>query len=694
MDVTCPRCQTDYEFDDALVSERGTTVKCTNCGHQFRVFRNRGAAAATADVEIWRIDKRDGQMLELRSLVELQRAIRAGRVGRQDLLRRGDGAPRRVGDIPELEPFFPAARAEGSSGPHTMPLPALGDRPVTATPAWGHAIAPPEPSAARRPPSIPPPLKPPSVPPPPRVPVTVHTTPRPIAPDAPPLGFEPRDERPEQRVSFDEIAAEPPTHRRPDLTGPSMQPPVGPAHGGEEPTANEPPPALDALFASNAPPPKKGNGVLVALVVVGGLLVAAGTVGRPYLQKLLAGGPAAPSASGAANGDRLARELTGGQRARDEGDFAGAREAYLRATTLDDKSLQAWDGLCTAESELASAHWVAALLQGSALERDQASSIGAAAGRSCARWSELARASDDPKKVAADARPARALAAQGDGAGVRLYLPSHSGEAVFAALATMAEATKSDAAAIGAAAKSVAPSLLKTPAVGIASPADLALCATILQLAGQGPTAQEMIAELARRAPRHLLLETLRGTTPSTAASADAGAPSASASVVATGPAPSSNAAGVSGGTTTTPTGGGATSAGGDDTAGDYRSLNERAHKALAGGDATKAETLFRGALGQHPGDVDALYGLGQIARARGDHPGAMSYFKQVLDASSGFAPARIALADEQWNAGQQDEAKKNYTLYLERVSDGSGADRARSRTGLEKKTDPAPGSP
>ena len=32
MDVTCERCGTEYDFDDALVSERGTTVKCTNCG--------------------------------------------------------------------------------------------------------------------------------------------------------------------------------------------------------------------------------------------------------------------------------------------------------------------------------------------------------------------------------------------------------------------------------------------------------------------------------------------------------------------------------------------------------------------------------------------------------------------------------------------------------------------------------------
>ena len=37
MDVTCERCGTEYEFDETLVSERGTTVKCTNCGHLFNL---------------------------------------------------------------------------------------------------------------------------------------------------------------------------------------------------------------------------------------------------------------------------------------------------------------------------------------------------------------------------------------------------------------------------------------------------------------------------------------------------------------------------------------------------------------------------------------------------------------------------------------------------------------------------------
>src|SRR5262249_59593849 len=37
MDVGCGRCKTLYELDDTRVSEAGTTVRCTTCGHVFRV---------------------------------------------------------------------------------------------------------------------------------------------------------------------------------------------------------------------------------------------------------------------------------------------------------------------------------------------------------------------------------------------------------------------------------------------------------------------------------------------------------------------------------------------------------------------------------------------------------------------------------------------------------------------------------
>jgi predicted Zn finger-like uncharacterized protein len=117
MDVTCERCSTEYEFDDALVSERGTTVKCTNCGHQFKVRR----ADAGAVPERWVVRTVDGRELEFTALRDLQSAISYTRVTRDDVISRGGARPRRLGSIAELEPFF----TMGIAAP-AMTTPGLG----------------------------------------------------------------------------------------------------------------------------------------------------------------------------------------------------------------------------------------------------------------------------------------------------------------------------------------------------------------------------------------------------------------------------------------------------------------------------------------------------------------------------------------------------------------------------------------
>src|SRR4051812_41676231 len=103
MDVRCNRCATEYEFDDALISERGTTVKCTNCGYQFKIFPREGKGLAP---ERWVVRTASGRELVYTSLRELQRGIADKKVGTNDLLSRGKQAPRPLGSIPELEPFF------------------------------------------------------------------------------------------------------------------------------------------------------------------------------------------------------------------------------------------------------------------------------------------------------------------------------------------------------------------------------------------------------------------------------------------------------------------------------------------------------------------------------------------------------------------------------------------------------------
>ncbi|MCC6521102.1 MAG: zinc-ribbon domain-containing protein [Polyangiaceae bacterium] len=105
MDVICTRCQTRYDFDDALVSSRGTTVKCTHCGHLFRVHRPAGAGG----FEAWHVRTADGRELVFDAMRDLQAAIAALEVGPDDVLIPGRGEPRRLGRLTELESFFAAA---------------------------------------------------------------------------------------------------------------------------------------------------------------------------------------------------------------------------------------------------------------------------------------------------------------------------------------------------------------------------------------------------------------------------------------------------------------------------------------------------------------------------------------------------------------------------------------------------------
>ncbi|MGH7327941.1 MAG: zinc-ribbon domain-containing protein, partial [Polyangiaceae bacterium] len=112
MYVQCERCKTEYDFDDALVSGRGTTVKCTNCAHQFRVKRENGGE----ELDRWIVTTQAGQQLTFTSLKELQRAIMAKLVGRSDSLARGDAPLRLLGAIAELEPFFENADAKNGEG--------------------------------------------------------------------------------------------------------------------------------------------------------------------------------------------------------------------------------------------------------------------------------------------------------------------------------------------------------------------------------------------------------------------------------------------------------------------------------------------------------------------------------------------------------------------------------------------------
>jgi predicted Zn finger-like uncharacterized protein len=55
MDVRCEKCQTEYELDESRLKPGGVTVKCTNCGHMFKIRKrtptNVGLPAVTGSGE-------------------------------------------------------------------------------------------------------------------------------------------------------------------------------------------------------------------------------------------------------------------------------------------------------------------------------------------------------------------------------------------------------------------------------------------------------------------------------------------------------------------------------------------------------------------------------------------------------------------------------------------------------------------
>jgi tetratricopeptide (TPR) repeat protein/DNA-directed RNA polymerase subunit RPC12/RpoP len=109
MDVRCARCGIEYEFDDALISDRGTMVRCTECGHQFRVHPSHVIPGAPDE---WRVITPEGQTIVYVTLRELQQGITQGQVGRDANLVRGNSPARPLGTIAELDPFFPTPAAE------------------------------------------------------------------------------------------------------------------------------------------------------------------------------------------------------------------------------------------------------------------------------------------------------------------------------------------------------------------------------------------------------------------------------------------------------------------------------------------------------------------------------------------------------------------------------------------------------
>ena len=136
MDVRCDRCETEYELDDAIVTDAGASVQCTTCGHTFIVTRRppsplsqvgftppSGLAQAVGpEVPEWTLSTEDGKIHRFRDLNTLQKWIVERKVTRNEKISRAGGSWLALGDVVELAPFFSvideADRARATGAPH------------------------------------------------------------------------------------------------------------------------------------------------------------------------------------------------------------------------------------------------------------------------------------------------------------------------------------------------------------------------------------------------------------------------------------------------------------------------------------------------------------------------------------------------------------------------------------------------
>ncbi len=166
MDVRCEKCQTEYELDEARLKPGGVTVKCTNCGHMFKIRKRsntnvgvptvvatppsgpndrtraanaKPAGASRADSILgeeaptvpldgerqWLIRLENGEQKSCRELAALQQWIVGGVVTRESLISRTGKTWKRLGDIAELAQYFTIADEARTRGPKPTPKPAV-----------------------------------------------------------------------------------------------------------------------------------------------------------------------------------------------------------------------------------------------------------------------------------------------------------------------------------------------------------------------------------------------------------------------------------------------------------------------------------------------------------------------------------------------------------------------------------------
>ncbi len=731
MEVRCSSCGTEYEFDDALVSSRGTSVKCTNCGHQFRVRREGGVESET-----WVVRSASGEETVFHSLRELQQGIVRGRLDPEDELTHGAQPPRPLKEIYELRTFFATARARaaprrtllGGAQAGGLPLPVSSlppprRRAEPVTPVGGISAAKIAETAAK-----PGPLRARSGAPvssasgAPSVPDVGASSPAVAVGAAPAVhdaGVEDRRSRPPRRMS--ERPPPPPgaggmspmnparPSRRPEavsaaaLGSSAMATPVSPSPPGASRATPAPWQNVEGLRTSAsdlsqlAPPASARSRWIAALVVVGGLALVGLTVGKDYLVRFVR-----PKPPVAQLDPRVPALLEEANAALGRGDYEEARAAVAKAGLLAERDPTVAAMLARLELSHAETRWLELkLLEQLPPEepkpRPRSARARAAAEKEAeeraakrARRREVAtknfaeRLQKAANALSGHVTPAAApeplevvrarvnlLRLEGKPAAARQLVPRLSAQAseplnahALGAL-DLAEGDAGLDEAVGrlrVAARSEGP-----------RGTSRAMLVYALCRAGQREAADKELAKLKLIAPGHPLLVELQALVTRTEEKAEqeaaalAKAPARSSRSASERSSPSRARSASRAGGPRAPTASRRKSSANHIPEDDGGAI-ERAATLHRQGDLSGAAEVYEAVLARTPNQIEALSGLGDIARQRHSNAKAISYYNRVLSQSPTHLPTVMASADMNWHAGRRQAAVNLYRRALGQV--------------------------
>lgn len=708
MDVKCEQCGTEYEFDDARVTESGINVKCTHCGHIFRVARHAvvveehpvvaetrpAATRSTAEApalpraptparnRVWMIRKaRSAELLEFKDLSTLQKWILERKVSRDDEISKTGDSWKPLGSIVELSSFFLVVEGDPRPAPQSEPV--APSAPPTTT----------QQRAALSPPSLPP-----APPPPPRGRDDLLDTgefrlegPSPSEPiqvqiTSPPGGapimatgqHDLRGRRPIPAQSSAEVNPQVTVHRTPQASA-------------------APVPRQDSSVSFHMPddeiPEERGNtsrGFVIGVVVTGVLFALAyvafdrmrpreePTPARPVTPPISVATTAAPRAMPTAQLLVLLERADIDYYRDTETTYKQAEDAYAEVLRLLGEPPS--DAGIAARALVGRARAAVARAEYRKLHQDAVESTLGAAEEALARARALV-----PDDIEADLAWADYYRVKGDRVASARYLDRLFGRAdtrpelVF--IRSWLSAPDAEPATLVTRIDAMPENARRLPRVAF-------IRAEALVRADQTNAALQALVELVASNPGHepgrALLEALRakkGTSglPSQPPSApETSAPRTAAPVAPPSAVDPPRSAPVA--RTAPPSAAPATDAALKGAGEDFDGLMVRGAKMLEDGKSARAVKLFEAAAQKKPRSPEPFAYLGWCYIDLGKHAEALSQFKQALERSPRYSDAMYGVAEAHEKSGRVEDARKAYEAYLAAHPAGRRSEMARRR--------------